>query len=179
MATVFGVRDIKMKDAAFCIDMYNSIINDQKDLAILATLAYEKLQKDNPGKFNGKDFLLKDYVENIRKLDAEFKRFVEFVEKYEGKRFRIRNSHKMEDIQREVNNKLTGDATSQVDMLKKMMTTTFTNNKINFRKLGQACNDTNYKNFERAILRNTEMLTVWMKDSVISKVNVTNNTRKV
>jgi hypothetical protein len=171
MATVFGVRDIKMKDAAFCIDMYNSIINDQKDLAILATLAYEKLQKDNPGKFNGKDFLLKDYVENIRKLDAEFKRFVEFVEKYESKRFRIRSSRKVEDIQREVENKITGDAISEVEALKKLMTETFTKNKINFRKLAQACQDPNYKNFERAILKNTEILTTWTKNNVIAKAN--------
>ena len=171
MATVFGVRDIKMKDAAFCIDMYNSIINDQKDLAILATLAYEKLQKDNPGKFNGKDFLLKDYVENIRKLDAEFKRFVEFVEKYESKRFRIRSSRKVEDIQREVENKIAGDAINEVETLKKLMTETFTKNKINFRKLAQACQDPNYKNFERAILKNTEILTTWTKNNVIAKAN--------
>ena len=54
-----------------------------------------------------------------------------------------------------------------------MMQETFNDNKINFRKLAQSCNDPNYKNFEREILKNTEILTTWMKQSVIAKVNNT------
>ena len=73
----------------------------------------------------------------------------------------------------EVDNRLKGDLSSQVEELKKMMQETFTDNKINFRKLAQSCNDPNYRNFEREILKNTEILTTWMKQSVIAKVNNT------
>lgn len=173
MANVFSFNNVKMKDADFCVDMFNTILNEQKELAMKTMFAYEKLKKENPGKFDGKDFLLKDYIDNIRKIDNEFKKFVNVLEKYQGVRFRIKKEKSTADIKMEVDNRLKGDLNNQVEELKKMMQETFTDNKINFRKLSQSCNDPNYKNFEREILKNTEILTTWMKQSVIAKVNNT------
>lgn len=171
MANIFSFNNVKMKDAEFCIDMFNTIINDQKELVIKTMFAYEKLRKENPSKFDGKDFLLKDYAENIKKMDAEFKKFVAVLEKYQGVRFRIKKEKSTSDLKMEVDSKLNGDATYNVEALKNMMQETFTDNKINFRKLASSCQDPNYKNFEKAILKNTEIITTWMKQSVISKVS--------
>lgn len=171
MANVFGFNNVKMKDSEFCVDMFNTIINDQKELVIKTMFAYEKLRKENPDKFNGKDFLLKDYAENIKKLDAEFKKFILALEKYEGVRFRVKKERPTSDLKMEVDSKLKGDVTYNVEALKKMMQDTFTDNKINFRKLASSCQDPNYKNFEKAILKNTEIITTWMKQNVIAKVS--------
>ena len=123
--------------------------------------------------YSTKDFLLKDYIDNIRKIDNEFKKFINVLEKYQGVRFRVKKEKSTADIKLEVDNRLKGDLNNQVEELKKMMQETFNDNKINFRKLAQSCNDPNYKNFEREILKNTEILTTWMKQSVIAKVNNT------
>ena len=86
-------------------------------------------------------------------------------------RFRIKKEKSTSDLKMEVDSKLNGDATYNVEALKNMMQETFTDNKINFRKLASSCQDPNYKNFEKAILKNTEIITTWMKQSVIPKVS--------
>ena len=104
MANVFSFNNVKMKDADFCVDMFNTILNEQKELAMKTMFAYEKLKKENPGKFDGKDFLLKDYIDNIRKIDNEFKKFINVLEKYQGVRFRVKKEKSTADIKMEVDN---------------------------------------------------------------------------
>lgn len=77
MATIFSMDNVKMKDSNKAIPLFNQIINEQKDLACKIYFLEKSLQEKEPQKYNGKDYLIKDYIQNMKKVDKEFRTFVE------------------------------------------------------------------------------------------------------
>lgn len=169
MAVVFSMNNVKMKDANKAISLFNKIINDQKDLACKIYFLEKYLQENESQKYNGKDYLIKDYIQNIKKIDKEFRLFVEAMGKFQRKIYPLKKERNPSDIQKEMENLFADKTQNPGELVQKILKTTFDNNLKNRRMLETVCQDSNFKNFEAFLIKNSEIIKQHVNQNIISK----------
>ncbi len=169
MAAVFSTENMKMKDADRAISLFNQIINEQKDFACKVYFSEKYLQEKEPQKYNGKNHLIMEYIQNIKNIDKEFRVFVEKLGKYQRKSYNLKKERNPIEIKKEVEDLLSNNEQNVVKVFENFFINTLDNNMKNCKMLETVCQDNNLKNFERFLLRNTEILKQHVKQNIIVK----------
>lgn len=169
MATVFSMDNVKMKDSNKAMSLFNQIINEQKYLAYKIYFIEKYLQEKEPQKYTGKDYLIKDYIQNMKKVDKEFRTFVEKLERWERKSYLLKKERNPADIKKEIETLMDNSNQNPVEVIQSILKNTFDNNLKNCRILETICQDSNFKNFERFLTKNSEIIKQHVKQNIISK----------
>ena len=110
-----------------------------------------------------------EYIQNIKNIDKEFRVFVEKLGKYQRKSYNLKKERNPIEIKKEVEDLLSNNEQNVVKVFENFFINTLDNNMKNCKMLETVCQDNNLKNFERFLLRNTEILKQHVKQNIIVK----------
>lgn len=171
MMKIFDVDTTNIKDEYKAVQLFNEIIKGQIELGIAIQNIENHLKAKKPEIYNGKDFLLKDYMQNIEKIDREFKIFAELRGRRAQTYYPLSREQSMAELKFIVSKLLLDNPNDPKKVIDIILKRYHDKSVQNLKILESLCPNQLFKEFERAYVNNQEIIRQHIRQNITTKTS--------